>query len=112
VQTQRNHGELGSSEVAARCIKRCFDIDLVAVSSFSFRQTIAWGSGGRGFKSRRPDVLRSSVACIYACGAFSFDRLDTRFGTRFLAYIDADADSETFRGSLITTSNVCGSGCW
>src|SRR5215831_19007713 len=30
-----------------------------------------WGSGGRGFKSRRPDWLKSKPHIDFGCGAFS-----------------------------------------
>ena len=30
-----------------------------------------WGSGGRGFKSRRPDLINQGTVGIYADGAFS-----------------------------------------
>ena len=33
-----------------------------------------WGSGGRGFKSRRPDWLKSKPHTELLCGAFSSSR--------------------------------------
>ena len=30
-----------------------------------------WGSGGRGFKSRRPDWVKIKLCCDFRCGAFS-----------------------------------------
>ena len=39
-----------------------------------------WGSGGRGFKSRRPDSTSESTVGIYADGAFSFLPAWSSFG--------------------------------
>src|SRR5437588_5420194 len=48
-----------------------------------------WGSGGRGFKSRRPDSTSESTVGIYADGAFSslparasFGRVSTQLLSR------------------------------
>jgi hypothetical protein len=65
-----------------------------------------WGSGGRGFKSRRPDCVKQEYRWQFAGGAFSCVRLRCRLWCRSQCLAGASAASRTLRSSLMTASSV------